>query len=310
MYDYELLSSKAEEVMKATEDVFNLKIPKGIKTNLILLHMKALQDGATITTIADQLNQLADQITISIGNKTIQQFDPVELYEYYVRKLKVDGIAFVGDGTGADNHFTDFIFPVFLCPQDKNAVDFMNPDYGFDGSKEVSIDIEYPADANEIDTRLMSAFAVSIPNSNPTKILEFISTTTTFSAVGEDQALALSQDSNKKLYEVFIKQTSFLAEGDTVDTRTLESLDYREGNESVHLHDMRLEILARFLDVSNSFATGAMRFDDQYPIIPFHHGDNAETSLPLKSNSGLLVKVGVAEAVIMTQLRIVPLSYY
>ena len=310
MYDYKRINDKLEEAYSASADQFVLKIKKGTVTNLIRLTLQCLQDGATQPTTSDFLAQLGTTIEIAIGNKVIQSFTPAEYYEYILRKLDITGIGFITDGTGADNHFAQFMLPIFLCPQDKEAIDFMNPDYGFDGSKEVNITITYPADANEIDTRLLTLDSISIPKSTPSKVMEFEEITKTFGSTGKDQELGLSQNTLKKLYEIFIKETSYMSEGATTDQSTIREIAYQESNEDVHFHDMRLDHLTDFIYLSGAETTGDILVDDQYKILPFHHQNSAENSLPLAGTSRLVVNVITAEALTYTQLRIAPLSIF
>lgn len=303
------INDKHEEAYLATADQFSITMDKGIKANKIRFVMQGLQNGATKPTIADWLNQLADTITISIGNKNVWKFDPVEYYEYLVRKDKKHGFAFIGDGTGADNHIGIMVFDLPLCPHDKNMIDYMNKEYGFDGSHKVNVLIEYPADANKVDGRKIDVYAISLPESTPNKVIEWEQITKTFTAIGENQIINISQNALKKIYEIMFKQTSYLSEGLTSDLRTIQRLSYQELQEDVLFFDKRIEHFSPMRE-SESETTGNQSHDDQYPIIPFYHDNDAETSRQLAETSQLAVEVGVAEAISWTQIRIAPLSIY
>ena len=303
------INEKEEESLGAVADELNFTLKKGTKANKIRFVFKAVQNGATLPTLSDFLNQLASKIAIKIGNTTIMSFDPVELNEYMIRKLKIQGFAMINDGTGADNHIMIYTFDLPLCPMDKNMIDFMNPEYGFDGSRDINFTITYPADANELDGRLIDVYAIALPDSNAKKVIEYEELTKTFTATGKDQVLSLSQKPAKKIYEVFFKQTSYLSEGLTAFTRTVEKIAYQEDNEDNEFYDIIVEHLNE-PKISASEITGALFHDDQYFFLKFYHNEDAETSKQLSNSSQLSVTVGVAEAVTYTQIRIVPLSAY
>ena len=310
MYDYKRINDKLEEPYSASASQFTLTISEGTKTNMLLLVLRAVQDGATQPTTSDFLAQLGSEIEIAIGNKVIQTFDPAEYYEYLLRKLGITGIGFITDGTGADNHIAQFILPIFLAPQDKSVVNYMNKEYGFDGSKKVSITITYPADANELDGRLLTLYSVSIRGSNPSKVLEYEQITKTFSATGKDQVLLLSNNAQKRLFEVFIKETSYMSEGAITDQSTIREVAYQVDNEDVEFHDMRLDHLTEFIYLSGAETTGDLLIDDQYKILPFHSENDSENSIQLQKTSQLIVNVITAEALTYTQLRLSPLSIF
>ncbi len=315
MKTHALINDIAEEAFGSVAGSFNIKIPKGSKTNLIVLVMRAVQAGATRAILADFLNQLATLITLSIGSKVVQKFDPIEYYEYVIRKLDEQGItgfAIPDDGTGADNQITEFIFPIFLCPLDAKALDahYINPEYGFDGNKVVSLVIEYPADANELDGRLLSAYGVSIDEGTPTKIIEYEQLNRTFSATGTKQIISLAQDTSLKLFDLMFKETSYLVESLTAYEPTISKLSYQEDNLDKLFFEQRISHLEKLFHVSKSQISGARKFSDEYKIINFHESRDAKTSMPLAKTSQLTVEVLQAERLDWTQIRIAPLSYY
>jgi len=303
----ERINKKLEEAYETTADEFNMTIEQGVKANKLRFIMRFLQAGATLPTLNEILTQFASYIEIAIGTTTLLKVTPTEFYEYLVRKKNENGIGFIYDGTGADNHVMILIFELPLCPLDKNEMNFMNKDYGFDGSKDVSVTVNYPADGNKVDGRVLDVYAVSEPDSNPTKIIEWEELTKTYTATGDKQDLGISQDPNNKMFEIVFKQTSYLSEGLTAFTRTIEKISYVEGKKAKLFFDKLLEHFNGIIK-SDSFTTGAMRHDDQYVIVPFYHGNDAETSQQLVQNSALSVTVGVAEAVTYIQIRTLPLS--
>lgn len=315
MLTHKIINDVVEETFGSVKGVFNIKIPKGTKTNLIKLVMRVSQDGASRATISDFLNQLGDKISIIIGSKVIQSFDPIEYYEYVIRKmanLGYSGFAVPDDGTGQTGAITEFIFPIFLCPLDKESIEngFMHKDYGFDGGKKVSVIIEYPADANELNLRLLSAYSVSMDEGNPSKVIEYEQLNKTFSAIGTKQVISLAQDSSLKLFDLMIKEASSLSGGMVTYIPTISRISYQEDNLDKKFMDIRLSHLEVPFHISDSEDDGKRKFDDAYKILAFHENNNAETSMQLAKTSQMVVEVLVAERIDWTQIRISPLSLY
>ena len=313
MYNRTLINKSREEPYESGADSFKLVIPKGVKTHLLLIHLKGFQNGGTQQVLSDILAQIAGTITISIGNTVVLKLTPSEYMQYLIRKIGVIGMGSAVEGTGADNDVFHFTLPLVLCPLDKDAIKYggyplLQKGYGFDGGKEISVLIEYPADANEIDTRVLTVYSIGIPNDSPSKVVEWKSTTTPALTVAEDQKLGISQNPAKMLFELFLKQASYLVEGDNTDVRTIETIAYLEGNEPKHFPETRLEDFARPFYEADGLDTADARYTDQYQILEFHDSDDADSSITLKDNSQLSVEVGVAEAITYVQRLITPLS--
>ncbi len=311
MYKRTLLNELKEEPLLTTASQLNIKVDKGTKAHLILIHMNFLQDGVTKPVLLDALNQMATQITISKGSSELLKFDPTEYYEWFIRKFHIDGLAIANEGTGADNDAMDFVLPIILAPIDKDAIKFgklplLQKDFGMSDKESWSILIEYPADANELDVRKITVYAIAIPGDTPSKICMYRSTTTEALSVGEDQKLSLSQLASHMLYEWVLKQTSYLSEGDNTDVRTIETISYAEGQEKSGLDTVRLEHASNPVYLADNEDDGVIVHDDQYQIVEFHHSDDYSTSQKLTVNSVLLCEVGVAEAVTYVQRLISP----
>lgn len=315
MLTHRLINDVIEESFGSVKGVFNISIPKGSKTNLIKLVMRIDQDGASRATIHDYINQLADTISIVIGSKVIQKFDPTEYYEYVIRKLAnlgFNGFAIPDDGTGAEGQISEFIFPIFLCPLDKESIEngFMHKDYGFDGSKKVSVIIEFPADANEMDGRLLSAYSVSMDEGNPSKVIEYEQLNKTFSATGDKQVISLAQDSSLKLFDLMFKESSSLSDSLTTYIPSISRVSYQEDNLDKKFMYTRLSHLEVPFHISDDEDSGVRKFDDAYKILAFHENNDAESSMQLNKTSQMVVEVLVAERIDWTQIRISPLSLY
>jgi len=283
-----------EEAYGATASFFSEEVKHSDPINVVLLTMKFLQDGATLPTIANVLTQFGSNIKIKIGGRTAFDMSPTDLYKLMQFLNRAPILCHVSDGTGTDDHVMSatLIVPLGL------EVDLqkINGDYGIDPSKaKVVVEVDFPADANNIDTRKLSIVTVGVVGKKPVKYVRRTTTNFTPNAANDSQFVDLPYGSGEILVDVFAYQTTSLGDGTTSDIKTIEKIAVQLNTNDIYLADIDSEAFEFYLRNMSALATSP-EISSDYLYIPLGDGNDKYNGIKLDQQARFRITAGDTNA--------------
>ena len=279
-----------EKTLGATADTLSEEWVDKSPINAILLQMKFAQNGATLPTKANVLTQFGSEIRVTYGGKTIFKMSPTDLFELMQRLSKKNLVLHISDGTGADNHI---MTAQLIIPFGKH-IDFdrLNGKYGLDPTKKtVAIEIDYPADGNNIDGRKLTIAGIEVVGSSPNKYIQRNSVTKTPNSTTETAYHDLPNGSNIVLQDLFIYQTTSLGDGTTSDIETIEKIWLEQNTEAV-LGDLLNAEFFRHMEPNLSATATAPAFNSDYIYRNFASYENDYEGFKLDKSTRIAFQFG------------------
>lgn len=231
----------------------------------VLVSMTAVQNGTTAEDTAGALAQLGSNVQIKVDGTAVYSASPLDTYNanfYWYGGLPNT----IGIGTTTDNEVLTVGF----------AIPFGRVYSGFAGDEQLALDtagvsvefeITYPADAGQIDGRLLSVAVVTHPGLQTRGHIERQVRTISSPATGWDNIVDLPYGQDIFLYDSVFFQTTELDAGTTTDTTTIEQLKLELSAKTRKVNELNGEFFALFnFDGSDS---NADIVDDKYMYVNF-----------------------------------------
>jgi len=266
----------------------------------INLSMTALQDGTTQPSISDLLTQLGSTINVKVDGSSIYSTSPTDLY--YLNGLAYDRrlpSRYAGTGSGADNQvnvigltipFTREYYPYSI---DSNlALDTSD--------KTIELEVDYPADGNNTDTREITAVAMIEPDGDTQGWVERRTKTLSSPSTGWGNEVDLPTIGNQFLYDATFFQTTNITDGTTTDTTSIEQLRFLINERTDIINSINLEAL-QILNGMEGTSSGDQVVPDNYARWTADPTKTLENLIPLEEDVKIDINAGDTN-----EIRVIP----
>jgi len=227
------------------------------------------QNGSTYPTPSNLFTQVGT-IKIKYNGKAIIEITAARLYALNFEKGIQRAIS-EGDGSGADNQYLPFSLPIFVAPTTNGFI--FEKGYGIPlGNKPLTFELEFPADGNNIDNRVISLYMITTKNS-VNRHIRLRQTTVSSPTANENNYVNVSYGSGWKLRGILLDQTTNYGDGLTTNAPTIKSITMLE-NEQPTKFDELLPYAYLFRKDTIDAVTNA-HLSDQYIYVPtlFENGE-------------------------------------
>lgn len=261
----------------------------------LILNMDALQDGAVVMDISDVVTQVASAITVKAGGAEVFSLSGADLHHLLGMAMPSSYNVLQHDGTGGDGDGISCSLPIPLGPFSHGNA--FHPEFGLDPKKEdIVVQVDFPADANEIDTRLFNLEVISLLGKTPNKYIERVTRNKTFNAVGWGQYEDLPDGPNVSLYDLYFYQTSAFTDATASIASGIERLSLQVNKTEVGIKKLHTRSL-QYLIGNLSLTLGAIEHPAQYIYGALNPLGEYEYSIPLNDDARFEFEAGVAEAI-------------
>jgi hypothetical protein len=290
-----IVNSLNDETFGATAGT----IQHGFKTEKpihgILATMHFLQDGATLPTISHMVTQFGSELSVKAGGKNVFSLSVADLHHLLGHAMPNRIAVHQSDGTGADNHVMSVSFPIPLGPF---AWGFpIHPDFGVDPSLDtVSVKLDYPADANNIDGRELYLDYITLEGKKPKYFVERITRNYTAGATGWGHYVDLPYGRDVRLLDHYFWMTSSLAAGTTTDATSIEQLSLELNQTEKYLIKVNTDSLQ--FNAGNLSLTATSPEESLYYLYaPTSKLGEIDGAIPLIEQARYHYYAGVADAI-------------
>jgi len=263
------------------------------------LTMKFLQNGATLPTIDNVLTQFATTIRVKQDGIPVFNMSAKDLWALDILAYNLNGLGHISDGTGADNQV---MFATLVIPFGPVAYPYdIVPDICLPVPRiNTTVELDVPADGNNLDNRKLSITAITLPEAAPRAYIERVTKSVTPSGTGWGTYVSLPYGAPYKLFDIFAWQTTNLSDGTTSDVTTIEQIALEKNEKPYRINQINIETLQYNLGNLSGSASSPL-IGDEYLYFPLCPNGKIEHAIPLDGPSRIAIYAGDTNA-----LRMVP----
>lgn len=295
----ELTSYITEASLGAVAQTYTEDFKPSSPVSALIVTLHFLQNGATLPTIAHVLAQFGSEMRVKRDGSEIFRANPSDLHYWQALAMRTVMGAHISDGTGADDHVMTYSVMVPFGRWSRGLC--VDKEYGL-RPPDVSLDFELviPADANNIDTRVISVVGVEITDAAPAAYIARLVKTATPAGTGWDTYINLPYGAPYSLAGLFFFQTTGFVAGTTTDTTTIEAFRLEKNEKVAELEVDPFDALVRLHGNLSAAATSPL-IGDLYAYLNLLQHRDPTLAIPLDAPSRLNFNAGDTNA-----LRVIP----
>lgn len=199
----------------------------GMTIHGIVLNMTSKENTVTNPTLANMMTQMATNIQILLGGDVVFDMSATDL-QRLIDQLGIRLNYVRGGGTDTRIQRTMMFVPLGRINTRRTRDVYeriLDPQLGIRTSKDVYLKLIVPADANNINNRLLNATALLSTLPTQGYISRLTSTVTPRATGWAADGSKFALPAGTSLYDFLFFQTTNIADGVTADTVTLEQLE-------------------------------------------------------------------------------------
>lgn len=264
MVDSETIQFQTRKAYGATANSIIKKIDVKDPISHIILSMTASKSAGTTSTVAEVLAQMATKIEVKVDGRGVYVASAADTYhgDYFWYKQNMPSM--INNDSTTDNQIVTagIIIPfgrvwpgAWLTADPLLALETVG--------RSIETEVTFPADAGELDTRLLTQTAIIHPGMNSRGFIERQVRTLTPPATGFDKIVDLPHGPGVSLYDLEGFQTTALNAGSTSDVTGIEQIKLEQGARETSINTFNWEQAS----ILNGQVGDTDMIDDKYGYI-------------------------------------------